>query len=61
MELNKITFHRAYEGGYKVHCNGELVDYIDRAMDGYGWYWQGDLYGYLSEAKARAAEDLKGE
>ena len=53
MTQTKITFSREYAGGYGVRVNGQIVGYIDRAMDGDGWFdIKGERHRYLNEAKA---------
>jgi hypothetical protein len=48
----KITFTREYEGGYGIRADGQIIGYIDRALDGNGWFVEGQRHRYLSEAKA---------
>ena len=53
-----ITFTIPYEGGREVRVDGETVGYIDRAMDGYGWTFEGRFFGLLAEAKATVKFEL---
>lgn len=48
-----VTYTRVYEGGYGVRADDQIIGYIERAMDGTGWFdINGQRHRYLSEAKA---------
>lgn len=53
-----IKFTREYEGGYGVRIDGAVVCYIERAMEGEGWTFEGRIFGRISEAKATIRYEL---
>lgn len=53
-----IKFTREYEGGYGVRIDGAVVGYIERAMEGEGWTFEGRIFGRISEAKATIRYEL---
>lgn len=53
-----ITFHRRYEGCYKMNVDGAIAGHIDKSMDGDGWNFEGRHFKYLSEAKTAAKDQV---
>ncbi len=54
----RVSFQRAYAGGYKVVVDGETRGYVERSYDQKGWTYAGRFFQYLAEAKAAAANEL---